>query len=111
MRLSVPDKRKLQQIAQQINQDLSQHYTIPTLAAMAGMSETRFKTGFHILMGQPVYRYILHKRMEQAYRLIQQDELSLAQIARYCSYSHTTNFIAAFKKIYGITPARAKPGR
>ncbi|RYF91430.1 MAG: AraC family transcriptional regulator [Chitinophagaceae bacterium] len=109
MRLTVPDKKILLQIAARINSDLSQNHTIPELAAMAGMSASRFKTGFHLLFGEPVHRYTMHKQMELAYELIQQDEHTLAQIASLCGYRHTTNFIKAFKKRYGITPGRAKP--
>ena len=109
MRLTVPDKKTLQLIAERINNDLSQNHTISDLAAMANMSASRFKTGFHILFGQPVYQYILHKKMEHAHSLILEDERTLSQIARLCGYRHTTNFIAAFKKVYGYTPASIKP--
>ena len=109
MRLTLPDKKTLQLIADMINSDLSQNHSISDLAAMANMSASRFKTGFRIIFGQPVYQYILHQKMAHAYNCIIEDELTLSQIARVCGYRHTTNFIAAFKKVYGYTPASIKP--
>lgn len=109
MRLTVNDKKTLQQIVEKINKDFSYNYTIDQLAAEANMSASRFKTGFHIMFGKPVHQYILHQKLAFAKNKIEEDELTLAQIAKRCGYKHTTNFIAAFKKVYGYTPATIKP--
>lgn len=109
MRLPLPDKEILIQIEAMIHEDYSKNYTITELASMANMSASRFKTGFHIMFGQPVHQYILHKKMAYARRAIKEDALSLAQIARKCGYKYCTNFIAAFKKVYGYTPASIRP--
>lgn len=111
MRLNAPDKRMLHSIAEKINSSYAQNHTISALAAMANMSESKFKTGFYILFGKPVHQYMLQQKMKFALEKIEEDELSLAQIAKHCGYKHTTNFIAAFKKVYGYTPGRAKPGQ
>lgn len=109
MRLNAPDKKILQQAGEEISRNFSHNYTINELAANAHMSASRFKTGFQCMYNQPVHRYILQKKLAFALDKIEEDELTLAQIAKQCGYRHTTNFIAAFKKQYGYTPGRAKP--
>lgn len=109
MRLTVPDKKALMETAEKVSMDYSRHHTISQLAALANMSSSRFKKGFRCLFGKSFYQYILHKKMAYARERILEDELTLAQIAKRCGYRYTTNFIAAFKKLYGYTPARLKP--
>lgn len=109
MRLTATDKKVLQSIAEKINADYSQNYTVDELAAMANMSPSKFKNGFYILFGKPVHQYILSKKLTFAHGKIEEDELSLAQISKRCGYKYTTNFIAAFKRHYGFTPGTIKP--
>ncbi|RZK13248.1 MAG: AraC family transcriptional regulator [Flavobacterium sp.] len=89
MRLPVPDKKKLQLIAEKLDTDFSSNYSIADLADMANMSASRFKTGFRILFGMPVHQFIVHKKMAYAQHMILQDELTLAQIAKRCGYKYT----------------------
>ncbi|RYF87829.1 MAG: helix-turn-helix domain-containing protein, partial [Chitinophagaceae bacterium] len=79
------------------------------LAAIAHMSASRLKKAFFIMFQQTIYQFILHRKMAFASEKIEEDELSLTQIARLCGYRHNSNFIAAFKKVYGYTPASIRP--
>lgn len=45
-------------------------------------------------------------RMEHAAMLLKNTTFSIDEITEACAYSSTTFFIAAFKKIYGVSPGR-----
>ncbi len=47
-----------------------------------------------------------HLRMEHAAMLLKNTFLSIDEVTEVCAYSSTTFFIAAFKKIYGLSPGR-----
>ncbi len=51
-------------------------------------------------------RTVHHLRMEHAAMLLKNTILSIDEITEACAYSSTTFFIAAFKKIYGVSPGR-----
>jgi AraC-like DNA-binding protein len=93
---------------------LSQHYasppTIPQLARMVGMNQTKLKAGFKQLLSVTVYEYILQARMEAAARMLIERDLSVAEIAHRVGYEYPANFSCAFKRYYGRLPREWKHG-
>ena len=51
-----------------------------------------------------VYEYIVEKRMEMAYRLLQSGKYKVKDVVWMVGYTNASHFIDAFKKRYGVTP-------
>jgi AraC-like DNA-binding protein len=87
---------------------LSQHYasppTIPQLARMVGMNQTKLKAAFKQLLNVTIYEYVLQRRMEVAVQMLVEAELSVAEIAYRVGYDYPANFSCAFKRYYGRLP-------
>jgi AraC-like DNA-binding protein len=91
---------------------LAQHYasppTIPQLARMVGMNQTKLKAGFKQTFQQTIYAYILQRRMEATAQLLLEREFSVAEIAYRVGYEYPANFSCAFKRYYGCSPRQWK---
>ncbi|MEH7224471.1 AraC family transcriptional regulator [Bacillus sp. JJ1566] len=55
-------------------------------------------------MKVPFYRYVLLKRLATAVALIQQNELSIEEIATKCGFQDYSSFYRLFKKEYNLSP-------
>jgi AraC-like DNA-binding protein len=91
---------------------LAQHYacppTIPQLARMVGMNQTKLKAGFKQAFQLTIYAYILQRRMEATAQLLAEREFSVAEIAYRVGYEYPANFSCAFKRYYGCSPRQWK---
>jgi AraC-like DNA-binding protein len=91
---------------------LAQHYasppTIPQLARMVGMNQTKLKAGFKQAFQLTIYAYILQRRMEATAQLLVAREFSVAEIAYRVGYEYPANFSCAFKRYYGCSPRQWK---
>ena len=91
---------------------LAQHYasppTIPQLARMVGMNQTKLKAGFKQTFQLTIYAYILQRRMEATAQLLAEREFSVAEIAYRVGYEYPANFSCAFKRYYGCSPRQWK---
>jgi len=108
--LSIPP-RDLKRI-HEARDHLAQHYasppTIPQLARMVGMNQTKLKAGFKHTFQQTIYAYILQRRMEATAQLLAEREFSVAEIAYRVGYEYPANFSCAFKRYYGCSPRQWK---
>jgi AraC-like DNA-binding protein len=81
--------------------------SVPELARSAGVSETKLKVGFRVLFGRPVYTYLRECRMAEAQRLLRERRYSVTEIALRVGYANPSKFAAAFRKHFGVPPARS----
>jgi AraC-like DNA-binding protein len=82
--------------------------TIPSLARIVGINQTKLKSLFRITFDMTVGDFIQKRRMEKALELLHDFDLSIAQIAYEVGYSHPANFSAVFKRFYGHLPRDAR---
>jgi AraC family transcriptional regulator len=104
-------KSQLQQVTEYINEHLHQDIKLIELAAIAQISPYHFLRLFKQAMGITPHQYILQRRIEKAKYLLQESELSIADIAfrvGFCDQSHLTR---CFKRLLGITPKQLQSGR
>jgi AraC family transcriptional activator of pyochelin receptor len=80
--------------------------TLPKLAAIAGINEFKLKKGFRELFNNSVFGYLANVRLEMARTALQQKQKSVTQIAFELGYASLQHFSAAFKKKFGVAPAR-----
>jgi AraC-like DNA-binding protein len=80
---------------------------MPTLAEVAeliGLHPTSFCRGFKQSTGLPPHRYMLVHRVNCAKKMMDDQRLSLTQIALDCGFGSSSQFSVVFKKITGMSP-------
>jgi len=99
------------QIAREI---LSENYasppTIGELAKLAAINEYKLKAGFRELYGKTVYGFIRTVRMENASHMLENQDLSIGEIAGRVGYVNTSHFARAFRREYGVNPSEFRIG-
>ena len=98
--------RALADIRRYMEEHLDEPLTISTLSRRACLSATTFKAGFRRLYGLPVHAWLRQRRMERAAELLRSSSLSVLGVAQSVGYSSASQFTAAFRRQYGVTPAQ-----
>lgn len=78
--------------------------TIQQLARKVALNEFQLKTGFKRLFGKSIYEYVRSIRMENARYMLEDNSLTIGQIAAMVGYVNTSHFARAFRGIYGVNP-------
>lgn len=89
-----------------MEQHLDERLTIPVLSRRALLSTTTFKKGFRRLYGLPAHTWLRQRRMERAAELLRIPGLSLEGVAKAVGYSSVSQFAAAFRRQYGLSPGQ-----
>ncbi|MGZ2259430.1 AraC family transcriptional regulator [Roseobacter sp. A03A-229] len=79
---------------------------VEALAAEVNMSRSAFVNRFTEIMGMGPRRYILMQRMQQALLLLQDQQMTIAEIATRVGYDAPEAFSRAFKRVHGLAPAQ-----
>ena len=98
--------RRLAEIRRYMEEHLDEPLTIPFLSRRACLSTTTFKEGFRRLYGLPVHAWLRQRRMERAAELLRSSSLSVLGVAQSVGYSSASQFTAAFRRQYGVTPVQ-----
>lgn len=106
----VRDRRRLLEAHDLLSRRYANPPTIPQLARLVGINQTKLKARFRQLFNLTIYEYVLARRMEVAAQLLIERELSVGEIAYRVGYEYPANFSAAFKRYYGRLPRDWKLG-
>ena len=98
--------RALAETRRYMEEHLDDPLTIPALSRRACLSATTFKEGFRRLYGLPVHAWLRQRRMERAAELLRSSSLSVLGVAQSVGYGSASQFTAAFRRQYGVTPAQ-----
>lgn len=80
--------------------------TLIELAAIAGLNEFKLKKGFKELFDQTVFGYLAEVRLAMACRALREKKKTISRIAFELGYASLQHFSAAFKKKFGVSPAK-----
>jgi AraC-like DNA-binding protein len=83
-------------------------WDLDTLASLAALSRSRLTERFRELLDCSPLQYLAELRMREAGILLQQSQLSVAQIGERLGYATETAFRRAFKRVTGRTPGEAR---
>ena len=106
---SMPNRnivRSLAETRRYMEAHLDESLTIPALSRRACLSATTFKEAFRQLYGLPVHTWLRQRRMERAAELLNTSGLNLEGVAKAVGYSSVSQFAAAFRQQYGVTPGQ-----
>lgn len=99
---------KLRFVLEYIQENLDKKISLHELSNFSDMSVHYFKQLFKTSTGLPPYQYIIQKRVELAKNLLKRGDLTIAEIALACGFSHQSNFTYHFKRLTGLTPGKFK---
>jgi len=94
----------MKHIASHLNTDLSAN----ALARQIGTNRTTLRDAFRRVTGRTMVRYKRECRMEFAETLLQNERLSVAEIAYRTGYSDAASFCVAYREYFGRTPREAR---
>ena len=93
---------------QVIEQNYYSDLKLEELAHLCMMSLSTFKRKFKEEFKVSPHQLFLQKKLEKAKKLIINSSLTLSQISVECGFSEYSNFSAAFKKKYELSPRKFK---
>ena len=88
-----------------IRRSYRQSITLQEIADKVFLSPAYFSQLFHKTVGVSFSSYLTDYRLQMASRYLSNNTLLLKEIAPLCGFPTFTNFSAAFKKRYGVSPA------
>ncbi len=79
--------------------------TIPQLARIAMMSETKLKNVFKAVYGHNIYSYYQKNRMLKARQMLRSKKMSVKETGMALGFKNLSNFTIAYKKEFNILPS------
>lgn len=97
--------RTVRRVQEFIEANLARDIGVADIAAAACVSPHHLGRGFRQATGQSLWQFVLARRATRARRLIEaRPRTTLAEIAALCGFDSYSQFIAAFRKLHGVTP-------
>ena len=91
-----------------IHRDPSRQWRLELLASAAGMSRSAFAARFAALVGETPMHYIARWRMQVALTWLQEDDMTLAEMADRLGYQSEAAFSRAFKRFVRRSPGEVR---
>ncbi|HEY0767337.1 MAG TPA: AraC family transcriptional regulator [Steroidobacteraceae bacterium] len=102
--ISARNRRRIHEAREYLALHYAQPPTIPQLARLVGINQTKLKSAFKQLLNVTIHEYVQQRRMEAAAQMLVEAELSVAEISYRVGYNYPANFSCAFKRYYGRLP-------
>lgn len=108
MRLRPSERAAILAIGRQVQQTCPQVVTLAEAVKMSKINRNKIQQGFRQMFGMSLQQYCTDMRMQMARHLLQTTKLPIANIAEKCGFSEPTNFTAAFRKHFSVTPSAVR---
>lgn len=102
-RLSSRDIEKLHGVKKVLQQRLQNPPSLAELGLVTGLNTRKLTEGFRQVFGTSVFEYLQELRLETAYRMLADGEMSVSSAAYKVGYS-AAHLSVAFRRRFGITP-------
>lgn len=100
------DAALMEKIMKAINEQLDDSdFNVEALADEVGLSRVQLHRRMKEMTGITVGEFIRNLRLQQAARLLEQGDTTVAQVTYAVGFANPTHFTAAFKKHFGTTPS------
>jgi len=97
---------RIEQCVAFMRQRLAAQLSVPELARMANLSNSRFAAAFKRQMGYPALDFFLRLKMQYAAELLDTTSLSVKEIADELGYEDPLYFSRRFRGIHSLSPAQ-----
>lgn len=98
---AVPQKINLEEF---MNHNFKFNVNIQRLAYLTGRSLSAFKRDFKTIFNETPSRWLVQKRLQEAYFLIEKENKKSSEIYLDLGFEDLSHFLFAFKKLFGLTP-------
>lgn len=102
--LKSDDLHRLYRAREILLADIEHPPSILELAKQVSINDFKLKRGFRQVFGTTVFGCLYDYRMERAKQLLDTQSLQVAQIAQTVGYANPSQFAAAFKRKFGVSP-------
>lgn len=99
---------RIQRCLDHIAAHLHEPLYVPQLAALIGLSESRFKNRFRAEVGAPPGDYILRRKVDAARTALADPARSVTEVAHALGFSSSQYFATVFRRFTGLTPSAAR---
>ncbi len=86
-------------------------WTLSDLGQRVGLGRSAFSARFTRLVGQPMHRYVIERRMAEAAFLLETSDEGIARIASRVGYETAAAFSKLFHRYHGLSPGRYRAAR
>lgn len=105
-------RRTRARIEDYVRQNLGRDIDLAGIAAVVRLSPRQLSRGFRAATGQSLWQFVIECRVMEATRMLTRNRsLSLSYIARACGFESYSQFIAAFRKVFGQLPSEYRRSR
>ena len=84
---------------------LQKNWTVGSMAASAGMSQSSFASRFKLIVGQSPLEYLTHWRIHRGSILMRSTDLKITTIAKSIGYASESAFTKAFEQVMQVPPS------
>src|ERR1700754_1258114 len=96
---------------QLIHEQPDRPWTLGDLGQRVGLGRSTFSARFTKLVGQPMQRYLIARRMAEAAFLLESSDEGIARIASRVGYETAAAFSKLFHRHHGLSPGRYRATR
>ena len=102
---------KIHCIKRELCEQPARHPTLRELAEKYEISETAMKKCFKAVYGDSIYAFLKKHRLLSSCALLLRSDKSITEVSMDMGYENPSKYIAAFKKQFGVTPAKFRKSR
>lgn len=89
-------------------QRLHENITVQRMADHVGFSASHLTRLCRLHWHQAPHQHLMHLRLQHSLLLLQNVDLSITRIARYCGFADTQHFVHVFRRHFGNTPTQLR---
>jgi AraC-like DNA-binding protein len=101
---------RLERILAYVRKSFRDEIHLDDIAKRFSMNASYFSDYFRRNLGITFREFLARARVQEALRLLEEDRMTITEIAFACGFNTTTGFYAAFKKVTGRRPGDFRPG-
>jgi AraC-like DNA-binding protein len=105
IRLGERDRTRILQVREMLDANFAKPPPVSELARRFGINRNKLSYGFRAVHDRSMSEYIADRRLETAWRLLDETDRPVAHIAEDVGFSHLQSFSSAFKRRYGLSPS------
>lgn len=94
----------LDRVMEILQSDPRHEMTVDEIAAQVGLSGSQLNRIFQRAVGQPVHRYRMDVRLDQANRALRGTKFPIARIAFDCGFNDAAHLCKCYKNRFGVSP-------
>jgi AraC family transcriptional regulator len=102
------DAGRLARLREYVAAHLHEPLRVADMAAVCGLSPSRFAHAFGAATGQAPHRYVLEQRLAQAQAMLRRPGPPLAEVAAACGFASQQHLTQVMRRRLGLTPGRLR---